>query len=342
LAEEFKTAKADFDFGQTLGGSALLRNALLFTRLAEERPKPDAERKPGFQDRDLRRLEGQQKAFARQFDATIDRATFKLALTRALALPEAERPWLASLLGLKKTAKPDAAAIEKTLTTMYSRTTLAEEKVRLELLTTGTMKQLKASKDPFVVAALALWPAVKAKEARDDAHAGELLLASPKFAVAMREVLGGLLAPDANSTLRITYGTIKPFKPGEPAFTVVSEIPKKDKGVEPFDAPKAELELIQAKKFGPWADPVLGEVPVDFLSDLDITGGNSGSPTLNGKGELVGLAFDGTIDGVASDVVFNGATTRTIHVDARYMAWVMDALDGADNVLKELGITPAL
>lgn len=342
LAESFKTDKADFDFGQAVAGSSLLRNALLFVRLAEERPKADADRKPGFQERDMRRLEGGQKAFARQFDETIDRAALKLSLTRALALPEAERPWLATMLGVKKGQKLDQALLEKTMASMYAGTKLVDEKVRLELLTKGTTKQLSSSKDPFIVAAVALWPVIKAKEARDDARAGEDMLVSPKFAVAMRETLGGLLAPDANSTLRITYGTIKPFKAGEAAFTKVSEIPAKDKGVEPFDAPKKELELITAKKFGPWADAALGEVPVDFISDLDITGGNSGSPTLNDRGELVGLAFDGNIEGVASNVVFNGTTTRTIHVDARYMAWVMDALDNADELLKELGLTPAL
>lgn len=342
LADEFKTAKADFDFGQTVGGSSLLRNALLFVRMAEERPKPDAERKPGFQDRDLRRLEGGQKAFARQFDQTIDRAAFKLALTRALALPEAERPWLATLLGFKKGQKLDAAGIDKALEKLYAGTKLVDEAVRLDLLTKGTTKQLQASKDPFIVAALAIWPTIKAKEVRDDKQAGESMLVSPKFAVAMREALGGLLAPDANGTLRITYGTIKPFKAGQASFTVVSEIPKKDKGAQPYDAPKKELELIAQKKFGPWTDAALGEVPVDYLADLDITGGNSGSPTLNDKGELVGLAFDGTIEGVASDVVFDGATTRSIHVDARYMAWVMDGVDGADELLKELGLTPAL
>ena len=83
-------------------------------------------------------------------------------------------------------------------------------------------------------------------------------------------------------------------------------------------------------------------MPIDFLSDLDITGGNSGSPTLNDKGELVGLAFDGNIEGLASDVVFNPATTRTIHVDARYMIWTMDLLDGADHLIKEMGLEPKL
>jgi hypothetical protein len=164
----------------------------------------------------------------------------------------------------------------------------------------------------------------------------------------MRETLGGFLAPDANGTLRITYGTVKSFKPDSTAeadwpFTTAAQIPLKDKGVEPFNSPKALLEAIKAKNYGPYADAALGgELPVDFLSDLDITGGNSGSPALNHKGELVGLAFDGTIEGVASDVVFDGETTRSITVDARYMLWVMDAIDHADHVLTEMGVTPAI
>ena len=166
------------------------------------------------------------------------------------------------------------------------------------------------------------------------------------YADAMREVLGGLLPPDANSTLRITYGTVKSFKPEskdpkDAPFTVASQIPAKNTGKEPFDAPQKLLDAIKAKKYGPYADPSLGgELPIDFLSDLDITGGNSGSPVLNNKGELVGLAFDGNIEGVASDVVFNPANTRTIQVDARYMIWTMDALDGAHRLIKEMGLTP--
>ncbi len=135
---------------------------------------------------------------------------------------------------------------------------------------------------------------------------------------------------------------MKPFQEGQAAFTKITEISAKDTGQNPFDAPEQELNAIAAKKWGPYADATLGEVPVDFLSDLDITGGNSGSPTLNDKGELVGLAFDGTLAGVASDVVFDGAVTRTIHCDIRYALWIMDAIDGADNVLEELGVEPKL
>ena len=348
IAEENRTARVDFDRGVAFGGSRLLGTALGFTRWAEERAKKNEDRKPGYQERDLPRSVAGQKQFLKSYDKVLDRAGFKLSLTRALQLDEKDRPWLATLLGTKKGQKIDDALIEKTLDTWYAGATLEDEKLRIELLTKGTTAQLKASKDPFIQAALRVWPIVKAEEKKSDARVGELILVTPAYAEAMKQVLGGLLSPDANSTLRITYGTVKGFKPGskDPAdspFTTASQILAKDTGKEPFDAPKKELDAIKAKKFGSYGDPALGgELPIDFLSDLDITGGNSGSPTLNDKGELVGLAFDGTIEGVSSDVVFNGATTRTIQVDARYMLWTMDLLDGADHLIKEMGLTPSL
>ena len=220
--------------------------------------------------------------------------------------------------------------------------------MRLELLERGTPAELKASKDPFVQAVQRIWPIYKAEEKKDDVRTGDLMLVSPMYAEAMKQMLGGALAPDANSTLRITYGTVKSLKPDskelvDAPFTVGSQILAKDTGKEPFNSPAKLLAALKAKNFGAYADPALGgELPINFESDLDITGGNSGSPTLNDKGELVGLAFDGNKEGLASDVVFNPLTTRTIHVDARYMVWTMDLLDGADHLLKEMGLTPKL
>jgi hypothetical protein len=342
MTADRKTAAADFAWGNAVGGSGHLRNAILFVRLAEERTKPDAERKPGFQERDMPRMEGGQKQFVRQFDATLDRMFFKLALTKAAALPPAERPWLATMLGVKANAKIDAKLIDARLDALYKGTKLEDEATRIDLLKNATPKSLKASKDPYIKLALALWPTVKAKEAEGDQKAGDYLLVAPMYAKAMIEALGGFVAPDANSTLRITYGTIKPFASGGLPFTKATEILAKDKGEEPFDAPAKVLAGIKAKNFGPYADKALGDLPVDFIADLDITGGNSGSPALNSKGELVGLAFDGNIEGVASDVVFDYTTTRTIIVDTRYMMWIMDAIDGADNVLAEMGVRPSL
>ncbi len=348
ILERQKTAAQDFDRSKAFGGSRLLGTAVNLTRWAEERPKKDADRRLGYQDRDMPYAEAGAKSFAKQFDRTLDRAGFRLALVHAAAKPEAERPWLATLLNVKKGTKIDEALIDKTLEAWYGATKMEDETVRLDLLKKGTTAQLKASKDPFIQAAQRIWPIYKTEERKDEVRYGEMMLLTPLYAEAMREVLGGLLAPDANSTLRITYGTVKSFKPASKEqadwpFTVASQIPAKDTGKDPFNAPKKELEAIKAKKYGPYADGTLGgELPIDFLSDLDITGGNSGSPTLNDKGELVGLAFDGTIDGVASDVVFNGTTTRTIHVDARYMLWTMDLLDGADHLITEMGLTPRL
>ena len=91
----------------------------------------------------------------------------------------------------------------------------------------------------------------------------------------------------------------------------------------------------------PYADASLGSVPVNFLSTVDTTGGNSGSPTLNGKGELVGLLFDGTFESVASNFLFDPTTTRSIHVDSRYMLWNMSDVDGAGRLIQEMTIVPA-
>ena len=347
LAEHRKTERADLDRTSAFNGSRLLATAFALTRWAEEREKKDTDRKPGYQDRDMARALAGQRQLTRAYDRTLDRGVLRIALVRALAGDERQRAWLATLLGAKPGKKIDEASIDATLDAWYRAPQLEAESVRIDLLQKGTKAVLRASRDPFVQAAQRAWPVYKAEEKRADARAGELLLVRPAYAEGMKQVLGGLLAPDANATLRITYGTVKSLNPTQASmadwpFTVASQILTKDTGKEPFNAPAKVLEAIRAKRYGAYADPALGgELPVDFMGDLDITGGNSGSPTLNGKGELVGLVFDGNIEGVASDVVFNGATTRSIHVDARYMIWTMDTLDDAKHLVREMGLTPS-
>ena len=98
------------------------------------------------------------------------------------------------------------------------------------------------------------------------------------------------------------------------------------------------VDLIEAKDYGKYELESIDSVPVNFMSDLDVTGGNSGSATLNAKGQLVGLLFDGTFESVNSDWDFDPRTTRTIHVDSRYMLWVMDKVDEADRLIEEMTI----
>mgnify|MGYP002780029151 CR=1 FL=1 len=172
------------------------------------------------------------------------------------------------------------------------------------------------------------------------------------FAKAFRDFVAGLreskLAPiqypDANSTLRLTYGKVRalPADKRNDAkinnYTTFEGMVKKYKPNDPeFDLPARLLELNEKKDFGEYADPA-GYMPVNFLTDNDITGGNSGSPVLNGKGELIGLAFDGNIEAMAGDVIFDANLQRTINVDIRYVLWVIDKYAGAKHIINELTI----
>jgi hypothetical protein len=150
--------------------------------------------------------------------------------------------------------------------------------------------------------------------------------------------------PDANSTLRLTYGKVRslPEDPTNDAavnyYTTMEGLVKKYKANDPeFDLPSRMLDLYEAKDYGVYADEN-GYMPVCFLTDNDITGGNSGSPVLNGKGELIGLAFDGNIEAMAGDVIFDSDLQRTINVDIRYVLWLIDKYSGASHIVDELEI----
>lgn len=148
--------------------------------------------------------------------------------------------------------------------------------------------------------------------------------------------------PDANSTLRLSYGKVKSLPADkrndakENYYTTLKgTVAKYQPGDAEFDMPKKLMDLYEKKDFGQYADKD-GYLPVNFLSDNDITGGNSGSPVLNGKGELIGLAFDGNIEAMAGDVIFDEELQRTISVDIRYVLFLIDKLAGAGHIIDEL------
>lgn len=150
--------------------------------------------------------------------------------------------------------------------------------------------------------------------------------------------------PDANSTLRLTYGKVRslPADKRNDAkknyyTTMQGEVAKYKPNDEEFDLPKRLLELYEKKDFGQYADKA-GYMPVNFLTDNDITGGNSGSPVINGKGELIGLAFDGNIEAMAGDVIFDKELQRTINVDIRYVLWIIDRYSNAKHIVDEMTI----
>lgn len=159
--------------------------------------------------------------------------------------------------------------------------------------------------------------------------------------LAYRRSLGQPVYPDANGSLRLTWGKGR-TRDGQiwTPFTTAEGLLAKHTGKGEFDAPDAAIAAIRAKDYGPYAAPALGTLPVDFMSTVDITNGNSGSSTLNARGEFVGLAFDGTLDGI-SDWAYAADRNRTIHVDSRFMLWTMDKIDGAHRLLQEMGAMPA-
>ena len=274
----------------------------------------------------------------------MDREVMKLALARALKKDAKERtPALEVVLG--KSAKEDA--VPTSVEAFYKGTKLNDAATRISLLKTATTKELSTSKDTFIALALKLRPLMKAEEERDEKFQGRLAVLKPVYFDALKAFEGKDIAPDANSTLRVTFGTVKGYAPKAEAkafvpFTVLPEVLAKNTNKEPFDAPPALVKAFEQKKFGKYVDPYLGQVPVDFLSDLHITGGNSGSATFNAKGELVGLAFDGNYESLASDWYFMPKVTRSIHVDIRYVQWLLDAVDGGDAIVKEMGGTPSV
>ncbi|CAM4340156.1 S46 family peptidase [Flavobacterium terrigena] len=186
------------------------------------------------------------------------------------------------------------------------------------------------------------------------AHMGkrsdELMKAQNDFGASFRLLVEGLreskigttLYPDANSTLRLTYGKVRslPADKRNDAkvnnyTTLAGQVKKYKKGDLEFDLPAKVIDMNAKKEYGRYADKD-GSLHVCFLTDNDITGGNSGSPVLNGKGELIGLAFDGNIEAMAGDVIFDKNLQRTINVDIRYVLWVIENFSGAKHIVDEM------
>ncbi|MDE3165367.1 MAG: S46 family peptidase, partial [Acidobacteriota bacterium] len=346
-AESEKTRERSAAMATLSASSSYLGAAESLYRLSVERAKPDIAREAGFQQRDWPRLRDAQERLQRTIDPAVDRALLRWSLGLAAALPPDQRiAPIDQAAGLRPgmTTAAAAQAIDTYVDSLLAGSRLADHDFRLSLLDKSTA-DLVATRDTFLLLAAALDPSAEAARQAAKDRAGERSRLAPRYMEAMLAKAGGLVAPDANSTLRVTYGQVKGVDARDGLFykpqTTLAGILQKNTGTGDFRAPQVQLDAIRALRAGnrtPYVDPALGEVPVDFLSTVDTTGGNSGSPTLNAKGELVGLLFDGTYESVASNFLFDPVTTRSIHVDVRYMLWNMAEVDGAGNLLEEMGI----
>lgn len=171
-----------------------------------------------------------------------------------------------------------------------------------------------------------------------NAEFGRLYL---KGIMEMDPVKAKMMYPDATFTMRVSYGAVKSYRPRDAVFydyvtTSKGLLEKYKAGDYEFDLPANQIDLIKKKDFGQYIDPTRKDLVIGFITTNDITGGNSGSPVINNKGELIGLAFDGNYEALSHKLAFDKDLNRTICVDIRYVLWCIDKLGGGTNIIKEL------
>ena len=343
LIEENQQSRERSLVNSYMSYASLPTTAQRLYRLAIERQKPDTERETGYQERDLRRFRQSMQSISRRYDETVDKAILSYMLAQYANLPEQLRSQsLDSFYQIGNTFDQDR--VNQIIEESYSQSSLAEETSRMTWIE-STVEEFEASDDPFIQYAVASHDERMALEQVGKEQSGRLQYWRPQYmeaVIAYNRSLGQPIYADANSSLRVTFGRVQGNEPKDGLvnlpFTTLEGILGKDTGLDPFNAPQKQLDLIRSKEYGAYELPSLGSVPVNFLADLDITGGNSGTAAMNSKAQLVGLLFDGVYESIIGDWDFDQAKNRAIAVDSRYMLWVMEYMDEAKHLLEEMTI----
>jgi Peptidase S46 len=333
VERKLATWERDFLLEQGRNGPKPLDLALTLVRWAREKAKPDLKRQVDYMERNRGRLEERLRIDQKRLHAPTEEALLADVLARFAALPEGQRvEGIAPFLG-------QAADL-------LARTQVTSLEARMAMFGESSA-QLRARRDPLLDLAFALDRELAGVEERDERFKGAVARLRPTWRRAVEAHAGRPVAPDANSTLRVSLGHVQGYRPRDGLLmepqTRVAGVVEKHTGAEPFDAPPTLLAAAPAAPQSRWASGALGDVPVCFLADGDSTSGSSGSPILNGRGELVGVNFDRVWENVANDFGWNQDVGRIIAVDVRYLLWALEALHSqqATPLLQELGVASA-
>ncbi len=324
---------------QALSGSVILSQAATIIRAVEQLQQPDKEREQAYQERNLPRLRQTIQLAERGYVFSVDRDLFKWTLNRMKKSHPDDGEWPAALKALLRGSEEEVAS---RVDGMYGATTLGSAGRRLELLGLKPA-QIASIDDPFLELASEMEKELKVLREEGKGISREGSDIKRTYEAAILEMKKGTYPPDANGTIRFTYGPVIGYTPRDAVDylpqTTLRGVLEKDTGEFPFAVPSGLKELWAAKDFGRYADSRLKDVPACFLNTTNVTGGNSGSPTLNAKGEQLGIIFDMTYESVIGDYYIIPELQRSISVDIRYVLFVTEKFMRAVNIIKEMGLS---
>jgi peptidase S46-like protein len=335
------TAQHDLLVQQMFSASDLVAIASFAQRAAADKEKPEAERNPALSQQGVQRVRAQLAGFLAERNPTVEREILAYLLRKADELPPTQKSdfiekRFGNLQGEARRRAEEDFAREIVDSKRYS--TFETVSSLFDLSAT----QLRELREPLVDFAVELTMELQRIQPRQQNFNATISRWRPLLLEGMSAMRGTKTYPDANRTLRFSYGEVKGYVPHEATnyspFTTLAGVLEKDTGREPFDVPEKLKQLFQAHDFGEYGGPARSNVPVDFISNTDIIGGNSGSPIMNARGEQVGIIFDGNYEGLGNDFFYNDAKGRAIAVDIRYVLFLTDKFADAGYILKELDI----
>ena len=332
------TLTADYELNlQALrSASSMMSMAFTIYDAAVERGKIDLDRESPYMDRNWDRTKQTLMLAQRDLHMPTDKIIMRGMLERLSKVNRAKRlkPLVSALAGEKQ--------MDDFVETLYQASKLSDP-AYVESCLEMPLEQLHQETDTFIRLMMQLYPEYLILRQLDKEREGQLSQFYGDLIIGKQSFLQTDFIPDANGTLRLTFGHIKGYSPEDAVIktpiTTLSGVVAKTTGEEPFVTPQKILDMYAARDFGQFANNPLKDIPVAILYDTDTTGGNSGSPILNAKGELVGVNFDRTFEATINDFAWNEEYSRSLGVDIRYALWITGMVYGANHLLDEMGIS---